>query len=95
MSSPFSIAVTALLLGMGVVFVALALVVALGRLLIRITNHYTDADLPRTTPDLPADPRTVAPDPIVAVLAAAVAAATNGRGRLLTATSIDKKPQDD
>jgi Na+-transporting methylmalonyl-CoA/oxaloacetate decarboxylase gamma subunit len=92
MSSPFSIAVTALLLGMGVVFVALSLVVALGRLLIRITNRYADANLPPAEPDLLSDPPAAPADPVVAVLTAAVAAATHGRGRLLTATSIDKKP---
>lgn len=95
MSSPFSIAVTALLLGMGVVFVALGLVVALGRLLIRITNRYADDHLPQAGSDLPPDTPAAPADPVVAVLTAAVAAATQGRGRLLTATSIDKKQQDD
>lgn len=93
MSSPFSIAVTALLLGMGVVFVALGLVVALGRLLIRITNRYADAHPPAAAADLTSDAAPTAP--VVAVLAAAVAAATAGRGRLLAASSIDKKRQDD
>lgn len=95
MSSPFSIAVTALLLGMGIVVVALGLVVALGRLLIRITNHYADDHPPQAGSDLPPDTPAAPADPIVAVLIAAVAAATQGRGRLLTATSIDKKQQDD
>ena len=93
MSSPFSIAVTALLLGMGVVFVALGLVVALGRLLIRITNRYADAHPPGAVVNLPSD--TAPAKPVVAVLAAAVAAATADSGRLLSASSIDEKRQDD
>lgn len=98
MSSPFSVALTALLLGMVVVFIALGLVVVLGRLLIRITNQYAVENQPKAGQDSPSDSKwtsATVDDSVVAVLAAAVAVATNGRGRLLTASSIDKNQQDD
>jgi hypothetical protein len=83
MSSSIETALNALWVGMLTVFVALALVVLAGQLLIRGVNALSGSMGPDEEDKGPGAP----PPEHAAVLAAAIAAATGGEGRIAEVTS--------
>lgn len=88
MSSSVQVALTALFIGMIVVFIALSIVVASGRLLIRLVNTYSPDTSDRHAAAHSQD-TAPAQGAVVAVLSAAVASATQGKGRISHIESID------
>ena len=88
MSSSLQVALTALFIGMIVVFIALSIVVASGRLLIRLVNTYSPGTSGHHTAAHSQD-ATPTQGTVVAVLAAAVASATQGKGRISHIEPID------
>ena len=90
MTSDLQLAFELLLLGMLTVFLVLALVVLTARILILAVNKWSSQSLrSRSSEAVPLAREPQIKPEIIAALSAAVEAATNGRGRLLSAERTD------